>query len=208
MELGRKNETELLTDAIGMDAFEHAPATSADALGAATRGQQALAAAIPPGEMKDYPGQPALVSADEQHKFMVEYTIATNPQWVFDRADDGTLEPNMLNTLRKYYPQMHADITNRIREQADKATTYQQRLLISSLIDQPTSASTEPMARAILSAAPAGQQDPQAAAGPGQRAPASHARPNSSRALQGHGLSSASGAALTSTQKTAFDVDD
>lgn len=208
MELGRKNETELLTDAIGLDAFEYAPATSADALAAATRGQQALAAAIPMGELKDYPGQTPLVSADEQNKFMVEYTIATNPQWVFDRADDGSLEPGMLNTLRKYYPQMHADVTNRIREQADQATTYQQRLLISSLIDQPTSASTEPVARAILSATPAGQQDPQAAAGPGQRAPASYARPHSSRSLQGHGLSSASGSVMTSTQKTAFDVNE
>lgn len=197
----RPNETEVLVNSIGNDSFEHLPNTSASALSSAQAGQSALAAALPPGETNSYPGQPVLVSKAEQHKFMLEHTIATDPHWILDRAEDGTLNPEMFSILGKYYPQMHADIGNRIREQAEHATTYQQRLLISSLIGEPTTPDTEPMSRAILSqplpTGPTGQ--------PGQTPAASATRPHSSRSLQGHRLSSASGS-LTTFQKTALDT--
>lgn len=195
----RKNETEILTDSIGMDNFEHMPNTSAQALQTAQAGQSALAAALPPGELQNYPGQRALVSKQEQRRFMLEHTIATDPHWILDRAEDGSIDIEMMDILRKYYPQMHADIGNRLREQAEFATTYQQRLMISALTGDPTTPDTEPMARAILSQ-PAPVQGEQGQQRPGATA----ARPHSSRSLQGHTLSSASGS-LTSIQKTALD---
>lgn len=201
-ELGRKNETELLTDAIGMDTFEVAPGVAGQALERAQSAQAQLAQSIPIGELKSYPGQEPLVSEDERRRFMVEYSIATNPTWVMDRADDGTLQPEHMQILGKYYPAMQQDILSQLRQLADGPMTYQQRLLLSDILGDAVTADAEPDVRAILGAVGTGGQPQQQAPGTAQQT-----RPHSSRKLQGHRLSSSSGS-ITTAQRTAFDLGD
>lgn len=196
----RKNETEILTDAIGMDTFEVAPTVAEGALTAAQRAQQLLSQALPQGELRQYPGQKPIVSDDEKRRFMTEYSIATNPYWVLDRADDGSLQPEHMQILGKYYPSMHADITAQLRQLADRPMNYQQRLVLSELLGDAVTPDTEPDVRAILSVAgQVSQQQPTPTA--------TQTRPHSSRKLQGHRLSSSTGS-LTGIQKTAFDTED
>lgn len=195
----RKNETEILTDSIGMDTFEVAPKVAETALSAAQRAQQMLAQALPPGELRQYPGQAPIVSEDERRKFMTEFNIATNPYWVMDRADDGSLQPEHLKILGKYYPNMHGDIVAQLRQMADRPMTYQQRLLLSDILGEAVTPDTEPGVRGILGSVGTAAQQQQ----PG--VPTANTRPHSSRKLQGHQLSSSTGS-MTETQKTAFDT--
>ena len=201
-ELGRKNETELLTDAIGMDTFEVAPGVAGQALERAQSAQAQLAQSIPIGELKSYPGQEPLVSEDERRRFMIEYSIATNPTWVMDRADDGTLQPEHMQILGKYYPAMQQDILSQLRQLADGPMTYQQRLLLSDILGDAVTADAEPDVRAILGSVGTGGQPQQQTPGTAQQT-----RPHSSRKLQGHRLSSSSGS-ITNAQRTAFDLGD
>lgn len=197
----RKNETEILTDVIGMDTFEVAPTVASNALAAATKAQDMLAQALPSGELRQYPGQKPIVSDAERRRFMVEYEIATNPYWVMDRADDGSLNQEHMQILGKYYPSMHADIVAQLRQMADQPMNYQQRLVLSEILGEAVTPDTEPEVRAILGAAgPVSQQQ--------QPTPtATQTRPHSSRKLQGHRLSSSTGS-MTETQKTAFDTEE
>lgn len=202
-EMGRKNETEILTEAIGMDAFEDLPGVSGQALQHAQSAQQSLAQALPQGELKSYPGQEPLVGADEQRRFMTEFSIATNPMWVLDRADDGSLSPEHMTILGKYYPAMQQDILAQLRQLSDnEEMSYQQRLVLSEILGDAVTADTEPGVRAILGSVGVGGQPEQPAP-----APTSKTRPHSSRKLQGHRLSSSSGS-MTDAQRTAFDLGD